>query len=124
MGQHADKGSEKRTTRTRARSRVRGGRLLPAVAGAASLAAVLAGVVLLSEGAASGAKPKGSGRTGRPPKVEGAKHNVLSIRGTAEWRAWLGRLSEHCRLKSADVIDRALIAYAKVEGFAEPAPRR
>lgn len=75
-------------------------------------------------GTASEAKPKGSGRTGRPPKAEGAKQNVLSIRGTAEWRDWLGRLSDHCRLRSADVIDRALIAYARAEGFAEPAPRR
>lgn len=69
-------------------------------------------------------KPKAQGRTGRPPRAEGPKQNVLSIRGTAEWRDWLGRLSDHSRLKAADVIDRALILYAKQEGFTEPPPKR
>ena len=54
----------------------------------------------------------------------GPKGNVLSIRGSTEWREWLGRLADHSRLKVADVIDRALLAYAKQEGFSEPAPRR
>ncbi len=67
------------------------------------------------------AEPKGAGR---PPSPEGPKPNVLSIRGSTEWRDWLNRLSEHCRLKAADVIDRALIVYAQKEGFDEPAPRR
>ena len=51
-----------------------------------------------------GAKPKGKGegRTGRPLKAEGAKHNALSIRGATEGRDWLTRLSDHCRLKTAD----------------------
>ena len=79
-----------------------------------------------------GTKAKGDGtspkklskKMGRPPAPEGVKHNVLSIRGTTEWRDWLNRLSEHCRLKSPDVIDRALIVYAKQEGFTEPPPKR
>ena len=68
------------------------------------------------------ASPKRRGR----PKGAGAgpKGNVLSIRGAEEWRAWVGRLADHSRLKVADVIDRALLTYAKQEGFTEPAPRR
>lgn len=66
-----------------------------------------------------------SKRRGRPKvSAEGPKGNVLSIRGSVEWRAWVGRLADHSRLKVADVIDRAMLAYAKQEGFAEPAPRR
>ncbi len=64
-------------------------------------------------------------RRGRPKSAaEGPKGNVLSIRGSGEWRDWVGRLADHNRLKVADVIDRALLAYAKQEGFNEPAPRR
>src|SRR4051794_12802639 len=56
-------------------------------------------------------------RAARPPKrrgrpkasAEGPKGNVLSIRGSEEWRAWVGRLADHSRLKVADVIDRALL---------------
>ena len=61
-------------------------------------------------------RPKGSG--------VGPKGNVFSIRGSEEWRAWVGRLADHDRLKVADVIDKALVAYAKEQGFDEPAPRR
>jgi hypothetical protein len=64
-------------------------------------------------------------RRGRPKvSAEGPKGNVLSIRGSVEWRAWVGRLADHSRLKVADVIDRALLVYAKQEGFTESAPRR
>ena len=74
------------------------------------------------EAAAETAAPK---RRGRPKaSAEGPKSNVVSIRGSVEWRAWVGRLADHSRLKVADVIDRALLAYAKQEGFNEPAPRR
>jgi hypothetical protein len=48
-------------------------------------------------GPKAGAKPrgKGGGRTGRPVKAEGPKHNALSIRGATEGRNWLTRLSDH-----------------------------
>jgi hypothetical protein len=77
-------------------------------------------------GPKAGAKPKGKGggRTGRPVKAEGPKHNALSIRGATEGRDWLTCLSDHCRLKTADVIDRALIVYAGQEGFNGPLPKR
>ncbi len=63
-------------------------------------------------------------RRGRPSSTEAVKSNVLSIRGSIEWRDWIGRLGDHSRLKVADVIDRALVAYAKQEGFTEPPPKR
>ena len=67
---------------------------------------------------------KSGKKLGRPPMAEGVKHNVLSIRGTTEWRDWLNRLADHCRLKTADVIDHAIIAYAKQQGFKEQPPKR
>ncbi|MBV8607639.1 MAG: hypothetical protein JO034_09275 [Singulisphaera sp.] len=62
-------------------------------------------------GPKAGAKPKGKGggRTGRPVKAEGPKHNALSIRGAMGGRDWLTRLSDHCRPKTADVIDPAVL---------------
>ena len=45
-----------------------------------------------------------------------SKHNALSIRGATEGRDWLTHLSDHCRLKTADGIDRALIVYARHRG--------
>lgn len=70
-------------------------------------------------------EPTAPKRRGRPKSTaEAPKGNVLSIRGSGEWRDWVGRLADHNRLKVADVIDRALLAYAKQEGFNEPAPRR
>jgi|GEM_PF-1192536 len=77
-----------------------------------------------SEGSQHAGPVKGGKRMGRPVSKEGPKYNVLSIRGSTEWRDWLNRLSDHCRLKSADVVDRALIVYAKQEGFTEPPPKR
>ena len=77
-----------------------------------------------SKGQASKPKVVVPKPTGRPKAAEAPKHNVLSIRGSTEWRDWLNDLSEHCRSKAADVIDRALVLYAKQEGFTKPAPKR
>jgi hypothetical protein len=52
------------------------------------------------------------------------RKNVVSIRGTEAWRAWLMGLAAHRRLKAVDVIDQALIEYAKKYGYTEEAPPR
>ena len=68
---------------------------------------------------------QGKGGGDRPPvKAEGPKHNALSIRDATEGRDWLTRLSDHCRLKTAHIIARALIISARHEGFNEPLPKR
>ena len=54
----------------------------------------------------------------------GGRRNVVSIRGTVEWRDWLMGLADHRRLAAADVIDQALIEHAQKHGYAPPAPRR
>jgi hypothetical protein len=50
--------------------------------------------------------------------------NGLIVRGSKEWREWLGRLAEHDRTTMADLIDRAVVDYARKVGFGEGAPRR
>jgi hypothetical protein len=72
-------------------------------------------------------------RKGKPPEGEKpsedkpepvARRNVVSIRGTEEWRDWLMGLAAHRRLKASDVIDQALIEYAQKYGYKKEAPPR
>ena len=66
---------------------------------------------------------EGGAKLGRKPKDEGSLPNVISMRGTPQWRAWLGKLAERCRATPSALIDRALTELARREGFEEP-PRR
>lgn len=63
------------------------------------------------------------GLMGRPKKG-GPKSVGIAIRGSQEWRDWVMRLAKSRRLKATDLIDQALIEYAKNHGFDEPAPER
>jgi hypothetical protein len=51
---------------------------------------------------------------------------MLSIRlvGAPEWKDWVEGLAGHCRLDVSKLIDRALIDYAKKEGYKKEAPSR
>jgi hypothetical protein len=50
---------------------------------------------------------------------------ILSVRGSEEWREWVHRFCDYCRLKSAsDLIDQALAEHAKHLGFPDPPPKR
>jgi hypothetical protein len=55
---------------------------------------------------------------------EGRKAIAVVVRGGPDWKAWLEGLAYHCRTDVAKVIDRALIEYAKSEGYDQQAPRR
>ena len=64
-------------------------------------------------------------KTARPKTPEPAtRKNVVSIRGTENWRDWLMGLAAHRRLKASDVIDQALIEYAERHGYTREAPPR
>jgi hypothetical protein len=66
---------------------------------------------------------KAKKRTGRP-KSPDPKRTIMTIRGNEDWRDWVHRLAEHMRLKSTDLIDRALVELAQRNGFEEPPPKR
>jgi hypothetical protein len=63
-------------------------------------------------------KPKGAGEWG-PRKPFAAQ-----IRGAPEWKQWLEEFAKYDRVSVSDLIDRALVAYARQSGFRkEPPPR-
>lgn len=49
---------------------------------------------------------------------------AVTIKGSPEWKDWIDGLADHCRLDVAKVIDRAVIEYAKTEGYDRKAPQR
>lgn len=61
---------------------------------------------------------------GGRPKVPNPKRQVISLRGSEEWREWLNGLADHCRIPATALIDVALTRYAKEAGYEEPPPKR
>jgi hypothetical protein len=59
-----------------------------------------------------------------PKPEDEPRKNVVSIRGTESWRAWLMGLAAFRRLSAVDVIDQALVEYAHKHGYKEEAPPR
>jgi hypothetical protein len=60
-----------------------------------------------------------------PKPFEGVGRTAATtIRSTPEWKAWLDRLADHCRLNVSDTADRALVELARSVGFKEAPPRR
>ncbi len=50
---------------------------------------------------------------------------VILVRGVPEWKAWAEELADFDRAPSMnDLIDRALVAYARQVRFPKSAPRR
>jgi hypothetical protein len=60
----------------------------------------------------------------KPLADEGARVTTVAVRASLAWKEWVDRLAEFKRLTVADVIDQALVKYARDEGFKEVAPRR
>ncbi len=57
------------------------------------------------------------------PRIE-RKAIAAMIKGELDWKAWVEGLADHCPTDVAKVIDRALLGYAKAEGYDRKAPRR
>lgn len=53
----------------------------------------------------------------------GTQPNVLTLRGSAEWKGWLDRFAARMRTKPTAIIDLALAKLAEQERFPEPPPR-
>lgn len=69
------------------------------------------------------AKKKAAARPGRPAAADGPKKQILGIRGSEAYKGWLSRFAEHQRSDMVDLVDDALAAYAKTQGFEAP-PKR
>jgi hypothetical protein len=64
-----------------------------------------------------------SRRGGTVPKASPAYSQTFVMRLNPEFKEWLMRFANYCRLNMVDVIDLALADYAKAKGFEDP-PRR
>jgi hypothetical protein len=64
------------------------------------------------------------GRTADEPKREDPRQVVISMKGSAEFRDWLYELAEHERIKAVELLERAVVEYARNHGFTKIAPRR
>lgn len=60
------------------------------------------------------------------PRDEWAKGKplVIQVRGSEEFKAWAERLAKHSRMSVAQVVEQALIAYARNNDFKDVAPER
>ena len=68
---------------------------------------------------------------GRPKGTEPPRKPIYSFKGTEEFKRWLDGLVEHCRSSSgwsgipiSGVIERALIEFARSQGYPDPPPER
>ncbi len=53
-----------------------------------------------------------------------SRSRYMAFKGGDAYRGWARRLSAHCRMPLALVLERALQAQARAEGFPEPPPPR
>ena len=67
--------------------------------------------------------PKRKGTAGRPKAVQ-PKRQIISMRGSEEWREWLNALADHAHMPATTLIDQALLRYAQSVGFEQPMPKR
>lgn len=49
---------------------------------------------------------------------------ALTVRGRVEWKEWVARLAVADRTSLNELVDRALISYARQIGFKEGPPQR
>ena len=69
-------------------------------------------------------RPGGAGTEPAPAKKKPKGFALPAVRGSDEWGAWVQRLIEHDRSSWPDLVDKAVVAYAKAVGFKESPPRR
>jgi hypothetical protein len=71
------------------------------------------------------AKKKAPAEPEPKPKVHRVRDATTNIRSTQEWKAWVDELADFDRAPSVnDLVDRALVAYAREIKFPKPAPKR
>lgn len=68
-------------------------------------------------------RKKKNGRPPRKPPASDREENAIIVKGRARWKNWVRRLAEHDRKSMSDLIDHALVRYARELGFEEAPPR-
>jgi hypothetical protein len=59
------------------------------------------------------------------PEESRVRTGVILVRGVPEWKSWTEELADFDRAPStSDLIDRALVVYARHVGFTKAAPKR
>lgn len=58
----------------------------------------------------------------QPVKVR--QPTAITVRGSKPWRAWVSRGAKFCRTDTTKLIDSALVAYLRSQGFTEDPPER
>jgi hypothetical protein len=66
-------------------------------------------------------KPKG--RPGPKPDPARARTTLVTVRCRAEWRDWLARFAVAKGMDMSDLVDEALLRFARTEGFEMPPGR-
>jgi hypothetical protein len=67
--------------------------------------------------------PAPQAQLGLRPIRKAITPNIISIRGTNEWRDWLDRFAAHQRVTPTALVDQALAEAARRAGFEDPPPR-
>ena len=49
---------------------------------------------------------------------------AVALKGNDDWKEWLQRASDHCRMSVSALVDVAVTRYVKSQGFDEPPPKR
>jgi hypothetical protein len=58
------------------------------------------------------------------PEPADSRAIIVSMKGTKEFRDWLNELAESERTTAVQILEKAVVDYAKRIGFPKPAPRR
>ena len=59
----------------------------------------------------------------KPKPAAAVRKNIISIRGTADWRDWLADYAASRRVPTTSLIDQVLAESAKRDGFRPPPDR-
>jgi hypothetical protein len=65
-----------------------------------------------------------AGKARRKSPAKQPRATLYAIKGQPAWKAWVDELAAFDRLSVPDVIDRALVAYARSIGFGKLPPER
>jgi hypothetical protein len=61
----------------------------------------------------------------RKAKPKSTRRQVaVNLKGNDDWKEWLQRASDHCRMSVSALVDVAVTRYVKAQGFDEPPPKR